>query len=122
MLHLVVAMVHMHTAQVTLHPSFDVINKTGVVYAQGLTGCTGPPGTCEGGKVMNITMNIYYPAQPITSTSKKVPAIVLSHGGGNSGGDNSQYCFIGTVSRHLYQYIILFLIVLVQGPTDSEYI
>ena len=44
-------------------------------------------------------MNIYYPAPSAALDGRQSPAIVLSHGGGNSGGDNSQYCFIGTVSH-----------------------
>ena len=97
------ALLNSQAMQVTLHPSYEVLNKTDVVYAQGLTGCKGEPGTCAGGVVKNITLNIYYPATAASSTgsasAKKAPAIILSHGGGNSGGNNSQYCFIGTVRK-----------------------
>ena len=42
----------------------------------------------------NLTLNIYLPTPPMgmsaAASAVLSPAIVLAHGGGNSGGDNSQ--------------------------------
>jgi acetyl esterase/lipase len=43
---------------------------------------------------MNLTLDLYIPTG--AAAGQLFPAIMLAHGGGNSGGDKNQTCFIGS--------------------------
>eukprot|EP00937_MAST-01D_sp_MAST-1D-sp2_P002585 g2585.t1 len=78
--------------------SFDVMNTTDVIYAQG-TACADQQdsSTC---KPMDLKLDVYEPVMRAggAAVPARKPAYILMHGGGNSGGDKDQYCFQGSAA------------------------
>lgn len=81
-------------AAVTREATYHVVNVTNVTYAQGLQ-CTDD--TYNNCTPKNLLLDIYRP-QAALGSGPLSPALVLAHGGGNSGGDRRQNCFMQTAA------------------------
>eukprot|EP00041_Stephanoeca_diplocostata_P023041 m.559600 g.559600 ORF g.559600 m.559600 type:complete len:480 (-) comp22206_c0_seq5:1423-2862(-) len=82
--------------QVRSSETYSVVVHRDITYGQGLV-CTDR--TYVNCTAFNLTLDAYVPVPTDDAeTSPLSPAIVLSHGGGNSGGAKGQGCFVGTAN------------------------
>ena len=86
--------------------SFDVFNTTNVTYGLGLT-CIDQylNTTCT---AMTLKLDIYQPSARSVPVSALKPALILVHGGGNSGGSREETCLQGSAQFFVSRGFVAF--------------